>query len=45
VREAAGWREAHRHSPGALVHTARDGFVQITGWSALPPESARDTGR
>jgi methionyl-tRNA formyltransferase len=53
VREAAGWTEAHRHSPGTLVHkhrrhlviAVRDGFVQITGWSALAPESARDTGR
>jgi methionyl-tRNA formyltransferase len=53
VREAAGWTEAHRHTPGTLVHkhrrhlvvAARDGYVQITGWSALAPESARETGR
>jgi methionyl-tRNA formyltransferase len=53
VREAAGWAEAHRHTPGTLVHkhrrhlviAVRDGFVQITGWSALAPESIRETGR
>jgi methionyl-tRNA formyltransferase len=53
VREAAGWTEAHRHPPGTLVHkhrrhlviAVRDGFVQITGWSALAPETVRDTGR
>jgi methionyl-tRNA formyltransferase len=53
VREAAGWTESHQHTPGTLVHkhrrhlviAARDGFVQITGWSSLAPESARETGR
>jgi methionyl-tRNA formyltransferase len=53
VREAAGWLEAHGHAPGTVVHqhrrhlviAVRDGFVQITGWSALAPESARETGR
>lgn len=53
VWEAAGWTESHRHMPGTLVHkhrrhlviAVRDGFVQITGWSALAPESAREVGR
>jgi methionyl-tRNA formyltransferase len=51
--EASGWTEAHRYRPGTLVHkhrrhlvmAARDGFVQLTGWSTLPSERARDTGR
>ncbi|MFD0463693.1 hypothetical protein ACFQY9_19470 [Microvirga aerilata] len=41
VWEATGWVEPHRYRPGTLVHrhrkhlvvAARDGFVQITGWS------------
>jgi methionyl-tRNA formyltransferase len=49
VWEAAGWRQAHRQKPGTLVHrhrrhlvvAARDGFVQVTGWSAYPPGEAR----
>jgi methionyl-tRNA formyltransferase len=53
VWEASGWSEAHRHSPGTIVHrhrrhvvvAVRDGYVQLTGWSHIPPESARDTGR
>jgi methionyl-tRNA formyltransferase len=53
VWEAAGWQEEHPHAPGTLVHkhrrhlviAARDGFVQLTGWSALAPENARETGR
>ncbi|HEY8383034.1 MAG TPA: formyltransferase family protein [Microvirga sp.] len=53
VWQASGWTEAHRFTPGTLVHkhrrhlvvAVRDGFVQITGWSSLAPESARDSGR
>jgi methionyl-tRNA formyltransferase len=53
VWDAAGWTASHRHAPGTLVHkhrrhlviAVRDGFVQITGWSALAPESAREAGR
>jgi methionyl-tRNA formyltransferase len=53
VWQAAGWSEPHGHRPGTLVHrhrrqlvvAVRDGFVQITGWSAIPLQSARDTGR
>jgi methionyl-tRNA formyltransferase len=49
VWEATGWEEAHRHSPGTLVHrhrkhmvvAARDGFVQISGWSPYAPGPAR----
>lgn len=49
VWEAAGWRQAHTEIPGTLVHrhrrhlvvAARDGFVQVTGWSAYPPGEAR----
>jgi methionyl-tRNA formyltransferase len=47
--EATGWEEPHRHRPGTLVHkhrkhmvvAARDGFVQITGWSYYAPGPAR----
>lgn len=53
VWQATGWTEEHRTAPGTLVHQHRrhlvvavqDGFVQLTGWSALAPESARETGR
>ena len=53
VWQATGWEEAHRHTPGTLVHkhrrhlvvAVRDGFVLLTGWSALAPENARETGR
>ncbi len=53
VWQATGWTEPHRLPPGSLAHrhrrhrvvAAKDGFIQITGWSALAPESARDTGR
>lgn len=45
VAEAAGWREPHRHAPGAVVQrhqrrivvAARDGYVLLTRWSSLPP--------
>jgi methionyl-tRNA formyltransferase len=51
VWEATGWQEPHGHRPGALVHrhrkhmvvAARDGFVQITGWSPYAPGPARET--
>ena len=53
VWQATGWEEAHRHPPGTVVHqhrrhlvvAARDGFVLLTGWSSLAPESARESGR
>jgi methionyl-tRNA formyltransferase len=53
VWQATGWTEAHPYTPGAVVHrhrrhiviAARDGFVQLTGWSTLAPESAREAGR
>ncbi|HEX2137269.1 MAG TPA: formyltransferase family protein [Microvirga sp.] len=53
VWQATGWEEAHRYQPGTVVHQHRrhlvvavgDGFVLLTGWSALAPESARDSGR
>lgn len=49
VWEAAGWQEPHSYGPGTLVHrhrkhivvAARDGFVQITGWSPYAPGPAR----
>jgi methionyl-tRNA formyltransferase len=51
IWEATGWQEAHGYRPGALVHrhrkhlvvAARDGFVQITGWSHYAPGPARGT--
>lgn len=49
VWEAAGWEEPHDYKPGTLVHqhrkhmvvAARDGFVQISGWSPYAPGPAR----
>lgn len=49
VWSAAGWREPHSHRPGTLVHrhrtqlvvAARDGLVQLMGWSPYPPGSSR----
>ncbi|SCZ11435.1 methionyl-tRNA formyltransferase [Microvirga guangxiensis] len=49
--EASGWPETHDFRPGTLVHrhrrhmvvAARDGFVQITGWSPYAPGPARST--
>jgi methionyl-tRNA formyltransferase len=49
VWEAAGWEESHGFAPGTLVHrhqrhlvvAARDGFVQLTGWSSQPPEKRK----
>ncbi|MBF9233413.1 methionyl-tRNA formyltransferase [Microvirga alba] len=51
VWDAAGWEEPHRYNPGTLVHkhrkhlvvAARDGFVQLTGWSPYAPGEARRT--
>jgi methionyl-tRNA formyltransferase len=53
IRNATGWAEPHRFTPGTVVHrhrrhmvvAVRDGFIQITGWSALAPENAREFGR
>ena len=54
VWQASGWTEAHAHLPGTLVHkhrrylvvAVRDGFVLLTGWSTLAPESSgREVGR
>jgi methionyl-tRNA formyltransferase len=49
VWEAAGWEEPHGYRPGTLVHkhrrhmvvAARDGFIQVTGWSPYAPGPAR----
>lgn len=53
VAAAEGWREAHRHAPGSVVHryrrhmvvAARDGFLQLTRWSAVPLAEAGQIGR
>ena len=53
VAAAEGWREAHRHTPGAVVHrhrrhvvlAARDGYVQLTRWSPVPLAEAASLGR
>jgi methionyl-tRNA formyltransferase len=53
VWEAAGWQQAHADNPGTLVHkhrrhlvvAVRDGFVQLTGWSAYPPGEGRNSMR
>lgn len=53
VRAASGWTEPHRYRPGTLVQAhrrhlvvaVRDGFVQVTQWSAISPEKAREVGR
>ncbi|GAA7757980.1 MULTISPECIES: methionyl-tRNA formyltransferase [Cupriavidus] len=45
VRHAAGWPETHDYLPGTVVHhyrrslvvAARDGFIALLDWSALPP--------
>jgi methionyl-tRNA formyltransferase len=49
--EATGWQEPHRFRPGTLVHrhrkhlvvAARDGFVQVRGWSYYAPGPGRGT--
>ncbi|MEH3118744.1 MAG: formyltransferase family protein [Methylorubrum populi] len=53
VAAADGWPEAHGHAPGTVVHrhrrhvlvAARDGYVQITRWSPVPLDEARQIGR
>ena len=53
VAEAHGWKEAHQHSPGAVVHRHRrhvviaalDGYVQITRWSPVAQTEAAQVGR
>ncbi|NEU13052.1 formyl transferase [Methylobacterium sp. BTF04] len=53
VAAAEGWREAHRHSPGTVVHryrrhmvvAARDGYIQITRWSPMALTEAEHLGR
>ncbi len=53
VAAAEGWREAHRVSPGSVVHryrrhavvAARDGFVQLLRWSPVPLTEAAQVGR
>ncbi|HEY8567220.1 MAG TPA: formyltransferase family protein [Beijerinckiaceae bacterium] len=53
VHQAEGWVEPHGHKPGTIVHSHRrhllvaasDGFVQLTGWSTIPLQRARETGR
>ncbi|HEV2559780.1 MAG TPA: formyltransferase family protein [Microvirga sp.] len=53
VWQASGWTEDHAHAPGDVVHrhrrhivvAAQDGFVQITGWSAVPPGPSREPDR
>jgi methionyl-tRNA formyltransferase len=53
VWHASGWLEAHQHKPGTVVHqhrchivvAARNGFVQLIGWSTRPPESRREASR
>lgn len=53
VHAATGWVEPHGYPPGTLVHAHRrhlvvavqDGFVQLSAWSAVSPEGARDLER
>jgi methionyl-tRNA formyltransferase len=53
VSAAHGWIEAHEYTPGTLVHqyrrnlvvAAKDGFVQLTGWSPISKADARNLGR
>ena len=50
VWEGTGWEEPHPYRPGALIHkhrghlvvAARDGFVQLTGWSPYAPKGPRN---
>lgn len=49
VWDATGWEEPHGYRPGALIHrhrrhmvvAARDGFIQVTGWSPYAPGPSR----
>ena len=51
VWAGSGWEQPHSHKPGTLVHkhrahlvvAARDGFVQLTGWSPYARGQARKT--
>jgi methionyl-tRNA formyltransferase len=53
VAQAEGWREAHRHSPGTIVHryrrhiviAARDGYIQLNRWSPVPATEIGHLGR
>ncbi|WP_336486304.1 methionyl-tRNA formyltransferase [Methylobacterium nigriterrae] len=53
VAAADGWREAHGHTPGTVVHryrrsvavAARDGYVLLTRWSPVPMTEAAQIGR
>lgn len=53
VAQAEGWREAHRHTPGAVVHryrrhiviAARDGYIQLNRWSPVPATEVEHLGR
>lgn len=53
VSQARGWREAHTHRPGTVVHqhrrtivvAASDGFLAITRWSPVSLDAARNFGR
>ncbi|WP_210484574.1 methionyl-tRNA formyltransferase [Microvirga antarctica] len=53
VWAASGWTQPHSEKPGQLVHrhrrhlvvAARDGFVQLTGWSPYPPGAGREAAR
>ncbi|MGU3536894.1 methionyl-tRNA formyltransferase [Methylobacterium sp. A54F] len=53
VAAAEGWREAHGHLPGTVVHryrrhvvvAAKDGYVQVTRWSPVPLVEAGQIGR
>ncbi|WP_132253583.1 methionyl-tRNA formyltransferase [Methylobacterium segetis] len=53
VAAAEGWREAHTHPPGTIVHryrrqivvAARDGYVLVTRWSLVPINEAGQIGR
>ena len=53
IAQAEGWREAHRHAPGTIVHryrrntviAAKDGFVMLTRWSPIPLTETARIGR
>jgi len=53
VASAEGWREAHRHTPGTVVHryrrhvviAARDGYIQLNRWSPVAMTEVGHVGR
>ncbi|KQP32300.1 formyl transferase [Methylobacterium sp. Leaf469] len=53
VASAEGWREAHRHTPGTVVHryrrhvviAARDGYIQLNRWSPIAVTEVDHLGR